>query len=351
MNDKKNPILARPLETRFEAADTFAQSAGEMNMYAMARRLGCVLGFMAASALPCVVWATDIGTASDPGKKNQSNQETSGGRQPNAEELVRALQGTRTSPPVIPPASALRQGSVVRKATLWPDGWTFSQQSGRLSFERPWWVFHWADEKNGRPVRMLPNATLERMMGSLDESGRSPVISVSGEMTVFEGENYFLAVVAMLVGTSEPVRSDTSPSPSPSAVAPVEDVVKLLESQQPERQVIRPGALEKKEVLDPLRPVRWTPHMDGAPLANRPGRLVAAGAWWTFVFESDHPDRPEPPMKVLPNQTLEVMRRMMERDPSGLVFIVSGEATAFQGENYFLTRSTMKRADTGNLGK
>jgi hypothetical protein len=67
------------------------------------------------------------------------------------------------------------------------------------------------------------------------------------------------------------------------------------------------------------------------------------------VFESDHPDRPEPPIKLLPNKSLEFMVRTSERESIGLVFLVSGEATVFQGENYLLSRVAMQRIDTGNL--
>ena len=38
---------------------------------------------------------------------------------------------------------------------------------------------------------------------------------------------------------------------------------------------------------------------DGSPLVDRPGRLMPEGEWWTFVFESDHPDYPEPDLRVL----------------------------------------------------
>jgi len=33
------------------------------------------------------------------------------------------------------------------------------------------------------------------------------------------------------------------------------------------------------------------------------------------------------------------------------VFLVSGEVTLFEGENYLLTRITSRRVDTGNLRK
>jgi hypothetical protein len=69
------------------------------------------------------------------------------------------------------------------------------------------------------------------------------------------------------------------------------------------------------------------------------------------VFESDHPEYPEPPMKLLPNQSVELMLRASARGGGGLVFVVSGEVTLFEGENYLLPRVAMRRIDTGNTRK
>ncbi len=91
--------------------------------------------------------------------------------------------------------------------------------------------------------------------------------------------------------------------------------------------------------------------LDGSPLVARPGRIVRQGSWWTFVFESDHPDNPEPPMILLPNQGLELMVRLAGSGRAGTVFLVSGEVTAFEGANYLLPRSVARRIDTGNLRK
>ena len=40
-----------------------------------------------------------------------------------------------------------------------------------------------------------------------------------------------------------------------------------------------------------------------------------------------------------------------ERDSIGLVFLVSGEVTRFEGGNYLLARAAMRRIDPGNLRK
>jgi len=88
---------------------------------------------------------------------------------------------------------------------------------------------------------------------------------------------------------------------------------------------------------------------EGIPIVSRPGRLVWQDGWWMFRFESDHPDHPELPLKVLPNQSLELMVSATKHGPTGLVFLVFGEVTAFKGQNYLLTRKAMRRIDAGNL--
>ena len=90
---------------------------------------------------------------------------------------------------------------------------------------------------------------------------------------------------------------------------------------------------------------------DGSPLIGRPGRLVLDGNWWTFVFESDDENHPELPMKLLPNQNVELMVEASALGANGLVFMVSGEVTAFGGENYLLPRAVMRQVDMGNLRK
>lgn len=130
-----------------------------------------------------------------------------------------------------------------------------------------------------------------------------------------------------------------------------EDVLRRLREQRPTNVTIAPAGEGRAGdgpggtgVAAPLLP-------EGSAIVTRPGRLVYDGQWWTFVFESDHPDRPEPPIKLLPNRNLEVMVRAVETRAQGLVFVVSGEVTVFQGENYLLTTVAMRRANVGNLQK
>ena len=79
------------------------------------------------------------------------------------------------------------------------------------------------------------------------------------------------------------------------------------------------------------------------PDAVVPGRLGRGGSWWTCVLESDSPERPQPPMRLLPNQKLENRTRAQEASTESIVFEVSGELTLFASQNYLLVRKSLRR--------
>jgi len=127
-------------------------------------------------------------------------------------------------------------------------------------------------------------------------------------------------------------------------------MVEELRRQRPASEIIRPNAPDTGDAAPRTAGPR-TLLPEGTPIVSRAGRVVRDGIWWTLVFESDHPEHPEPPIRILPNSSLEVMARMAETIPTGLVFIVSGEVTEFEGQNYLLVRVFMRRQESGNLTK
>ena len=90
---------------------------------------------------------------------------------------------------------------------------------------------------------------------------------------------------------------------------------------------------------------------DGCMIFDRAGRIAQEGDDWLFIFESDNESYAEPPMQLLPNQTLERMVRESQGGLASVVFIVSGEITEFRGENYLLPRKVLRRRELGNLKK
>ena len=294
--------------------------------------------------------------------------------QPTAEELLKALQRHRPANEVIPPASSAENVGQPVQRMLWPEGSAVVNRAGWLTERGPWSRFVFDPSDGEPPIRLLPNAGLEVMTRTAAGSGAPVKFVVSGEMTVFEDENYLLVRVVrrsagadrQIVGpegvknetgftekrTTQPEQEDSDTAPVGNAFsgdAPVEDVLAVLKQQEPGEDVLEPLESSGEDRLDsyPAAARRLIP--DGSPLVQRPGRLVHEGQWWTFVFESDHPDHPEPPMKLLPNKSVEMMLGASKRQAGELVFLVSGEATVFRGENFLLPRVVMLRADSGNL--
>ena len=286
-----------------------------------------------------------------------------------AEDVLKALQKLRPPNEPISPASAAGQSPAERRHLLWPEGSRLVSRPGRLGRDDRWWTLLLLDNQGETPLRLLPNATLEAVVRSAGQAGPREFVA-SGEMTVFKGENYLLLRFAMRAAApvsepAPPVESarggEGGPGESGAGAASAEEVLELLSRQRPAQEVMsvnisgagEPATGDLTMDAYPRRiPGGGPPALsDGSPLIARPGRLVRDGDWWTFVFESDDEGYPEPPMKLLPNQHVELMAEVLARGAKGLVFTVSGEVTAFGGENYLLPRTVMRRVDMGNLRK
>ncbi len=133
--------------------------------------------------------------------------------------------------------------------------------------------------------------------------------------------------------------------------ANAEDVLAQLLEDDIEDEPLSIAAVDMADSPVDLPADRLPLAIEGSPLIARPARLVSHGNWWTLVFESDDPDHPEPPIRVLPNKNLEVMVRGTELGGAGVVFIVSGVVTLFEHENYVLVRTARRRIDSGNFRK
>ncbi len=295
---------------------------------------------------------------------------------PTAEQLLKELRHKRPSSDPILPASVGTERSWPWPSPLLPEGTAVVKRSGFLAWKDPWWNFAFDPDEGQSTTRLLPNTNLEIMVRTSASSTAPVKFIVSGEMTVFEDENYLLVQLVTRahqqleqgdresdssVGTEERDRRDV---PVPADIdtaeatarrtlgdASAEDVLSLIREQRPRQQTIltedalltpQPGS--KSAAAASLMP-------EGALIVNRPGRLVWQGGWWAFALESDHMDHPEPPLRLLPDQSLELMVETGIHGRTGLVFLVSGEVTAFEGENYLLPRMAMRRIDTGNLRK
>lgn len=279
--------------------------------------------------------------------------------QPTAEDVLRALKHRRPVNDVIPPGSRAARDAVTRNPTasdqlLMPEGLSVVGRTGRLSHEGQWWIFAFDDDASLPPMKLLPNANLELMVGTLRGASVPVRFTVTGELTVFEGENFLLPRTALRAAgdADAPAQKDNS-APSPPRVPPdatAEDVLAAMQALQPKEAILPLGtAASDEKGRSQSSGYSGSFMSDGLPLMNRVGRLVRQGSWWTLVSDSDRPEEPEPPLRLLPNQRVELMVRESPRD--GAVFLVSGEVTSFEGENYLLARVAIRRVDTGNLRK
>ena len=89
---------------------------------------------------------------------------------------------------------------------------------------------------------------------------------------------------------------------------------------------------------------------EGHYLADRRGRLVSIGDNWMFVFEADGKALADPPIKLMPNRWLEKMESDVAASHETVVFRVSGEVTAYRGQNFLLLRKVLiEREPSDNL--
>ncbi len=136
------------------------------------------------------------------------------------------------------------------------------------------------------------------------------------------------------------LRAPSQPSP--------EEIIKAFEKDRP-----RSAPLRSKNAGRPTgrKPATASLVREGEYINNAAGRCVRDGAWWTFEFESDSPEAPRPPVRLLPNQQLERLVRETQASGEEIVFVVSGEVTIFESQNYVLVRKALRRRSMGNLHK
>ena len=122
-------------------------------------------------------------------------------------------------------------------------------------------------------------------------------------------------------------------------------VVLPSEPGQNRQVVVEPKSLP----VNAIAPVTQKLYPDGYRIVDRPGRLTREGDYYTFSFESRSQGPVEIPVRLLPNRLLEDMEIVSEGGSKPIVFILSGELTAYHGVNYLLVQKLLTRTDIGNL--
>ncbi len=188
-----------------------------------------------------------------------------------------------------------------------------------------------------RPVEVPAQQGRTSENAEPDDTGNVPDQAPSGDTPKAEE-----AVEAGRSGQPDVVR----PHSQPSAKEIIEAFEKDRPLNRPVRARGRPGETARGSTQQSKSLMR-----DGEYINNVRGRLMRDGTWWSFAFESDTPESPHLPLRLLPNQQL--ARIVMESEASAEqpVFVLSGEVTLFESRNYLLIRKALRSRTTQNLEK
>jgi|GEM_PF-1923251 len=290
-----------------------------------------------------------------------------------AEDVLKALRERRPSNRIVTPSRMGGGPPPTNLHPLYPDGSMLTETAGTLSQDGDWWIFRPDDADSPMPtLKVLSNAALEGMVRTVRGSRDAVRFRVSGELTEFQRENYLLPRVAARLRTADAQvavtganrrngqaarADDADDAPAPiGADASADEVLELLSARGPSERLVdiresQPEPEPDDTIVTSSGATVAGLMPDGTPLVERPGRLTRRGNDWIFVFESDHPDHPEPPMQLLLNRNVELMVQAAAQDSTGLVFMVSGEVTVYNGQNYLLPRVARRVITSGNLRK
>jgi hypothetical protein len=212
------------------------------------------------------------------------------------------------------------------------------------------------------PMRLLPNSRLALLDTILSETGEKPRFAVTGRVTEFQGANYLLLIsLGQLAQRPEPVAPAPEPAPSvrpetgtrPSGQEPTaEEIIRQLMENKPlrpltpETQPAGRGEQPETDLAKQEEGARWR---EDTLLSDRQARLIPSGSGWMLSFEDWGKYPADPPVRVLPGRLLETAISLSAGGTRSVVFLVSGEITAYKGSNYILLRKVLVRRNMGNL--
>lgn len=158
----------------------------------------------------------------------------------------------------------------------------------------------------------------------------------------------------------------TQPKPTekPGAADVMDDVQKDIQRNPMIEPAQQPGGASRpspaiRTNVDPavlgVAPGMTPPKLrrEGDFVISRRGRLVPStdGARAMFVFESDGTEMSDPPMVLVPCQTLQSMEDLVSERGARIVFVLSGQILEYRGMNYLLPTMMKLDIDRGNLDK
>ncbi len=257
---------------------------------------------------------------------------------------------------------------------LLPEGYMVASRAARIAKQGDWFIAELgksADLPDSPPLRVLPNQQLSMLQAILAQSAAPTSFLITGRITEFQGANYILienieeviTIPARDSAPAEPSAATEPPSPAtPGGKEPTaEEVLKQLLERPARRSVALPQLTQIIPAEGPgsttataesrpgVAPATGSLLPERALMIDRVGRVVPGEKWWTLVFENRGQQAADKPIRLLPSRLLESAVSLSKGGTQSAVFLVSGEITTYENNNYLLLRKALLRRHGGNI--
>jgi hypothetical protein len=276
-------------------------------------------------------------------------------------------------------ASSRSQGTRKRVAPeipLLPEGYVVASREAQIEKQGDWFVARVARKANlpdSPPLRVLPNQQLAMLQAVMAQPSAPAGFLITGRITEFLGANYILiesieeVISAASSGRGQEAAStvaepETQPQDVPPGQEPTaEEILKRLLSRPTRRSVVLP---QLTQTIAPEPPASSTAPSqpseqprsltavllpEHAMLVDRAGRVVPGEKWWSLVFENRGREAADKPIRLLPSRLLESAISLSRGGTQSAVFLISGEITTYENNNYLLLRKVLLSRQAGNF--
>jgi len=213
------------------------------------------------------------------------------------------------------------------------------------------------------PMVLVPCQTLQSMEDLVHKRGDRFMFTLSGQVLQYRGVNYLLPTMQR-----PPTAVSESAGKDEAVPEPVINVLKKLQGKVDRNAAAeQPAAVgdlgsspsARRPALDVVaKPVGAAPGVpspklrrEGQYIRMRRGRIArsAQADGVLFVFDSDGSSMADPPLALVPCQTLQSMEQQVHKLGDRTVFVLSGQVLEYRGANYLLPTMMKIAVNRGNL--